>query len=191
MIGSRCCLQIRSSTVTLPGMAAVSLASYSPAATASTTSGSVTLSIVTFSPAELEVIVAAPTGAGVVVDLSKVVDTTPPVITMLGDTFSPVLQGDHFTDPGVRVYDNIDGNIITAISRLQLCSRPGGDLASLQPADSRLLSGCGSPLAAVNTTVPSKDTEVYVTTYTARDSAGNQAVPLRRYITVTARCVCG
>jgi hypothetical protein len=37
--------------------------------------------------------------------------------------------------------------------------------------------------------VPSKDTEAFVISYTARDAAGNQALPLRRYITVNARCV--
>lgn len=170
-------------------MAAVSLPLYIPA-TANTAPSSSALSIVTFTSSELEVPVASSAGVGAVVDLSKVVDTTPPIISMLGDAFTTMLEGDRFTDTGVRVYDNIDGNSITAISRLQLCTRPIGDLASVSAADSRPLAGCGSPVAAVNSTVPSKDTEVFVIIYTARDAAGNQALPLRRYITVNARCVC-
>jgi zinc transporter 1/2/3 len=134
------CLQIRNGSITLPGMAAVSLALYSPA-TANIASGSSALSIVTFTTLDLEVAVTAPAGVGTVVDLSNVVDTTPPVISMLGDAFTTVLEGDRFTDPGVRVYDNIDGNSIATISRLLLCTRPAGDLASLSAADSRPLAG--------------------------------------------------
>eukprot|EP00879_Flechtneria_rotunda_P033240 GHRR01036794.1.p1 GENE.GHRR01036794.1~~GHRR01036794.1.p1 ORF type:complete len:1082 (+),score=385.26 GHRR01036794.1:389-3247(+) len=53
--------------------------------------------------------------------------------------------------------------------------------------DSRTLT-CGSQLAAVSTTLPTAVNEMYVIRFSARDAAGNQAVPLRRYVMVTARC---
>lgn len=107
---------------------------------------------------------------------------------LLGDVYMPVRQTDRFVDPGVRVYDNIDGNSISAIGRLQLCARPTQELSGLAANDSRPLVRCGSQLQSVNTTSASRDNETYVITYSARDAAGNQAVPLRRYITVTSRC---
>jgi hypothetical protein len=94
---------------------------------------------------------------------------------------------DTFVDPGARVYDNVDGNSIRAISRLQLCARPTGDLQAIPANDTRTLARCGPQLASVNTSAPSRDNETFVISYTARDSAGNQAAPLRRYVTVTAR----
>ena len=43
------------------------------------------------------------------------VDTEPPVITILGDNPDSVNQGDAYTDPGVTVTDNVDGNLTSSI----------------------------------------------------------------------------
>lgn len=129
---------------------------------------------------------AQPTPAPI--DVTKIVDTSAPVITLLGNSFTPLLQAERFVDAGTRVQDNIDGNSINALARIQLCARPSGDLLSIPVNDSRPLLRCGPQLAGIDTTSPSRDNETFVITYTARDAAGNQAVPLRRYVTVTARC---
>ena len=42
-------------------------------------------------------------------------DTTPPVITLLGNANMTVEQGDTFTDPGATASDNVDGNITANI----------------------------------------------------------------------------
>lgn len=119
------------------------------------------------------------------VDLTKIVDTTPPTISLVGDPFMSVLQADKFADPGATAYDNIDGNMQPA-ARLQLCRRPAG-AESLPASDNRTLS-CGATLTALNTSLPTPDSEVFVITYSARDAAGNRAAPLRRFVVVTARC---
>lgn len=188
-------LQIANCTISLPGKLAVNVSLYgapatssSPGTTATTTSSAPTLTMINVQSSDLQVVVAASNTTTVAaVDLTKIVDTTPPVITLLGAAYTVVTQLDRFVDPGVRVYDNIDSNSITAIPRLQLCARPLINLSTIAANDSRVLSRCGSQLAAVNTTLPSLDNETYVITYTARDAAGNQAVPLRRYVTVSAK----
>lgn len=194
-------LQVSNCTISLPGQQAVSIALYSPATTtgASTTTASGTsatltaaITVVNIQAAELEVVVTSSTAvptSTVPVDISKVVDTTPPVISLAGGTYVPVLQLDRFIDPGVRAYDDVDGNSVSVVSRLQLCARPSGDLQSIRANDTRALAGCGAQLASINSTTPSRDNETFVVTYSARDSVGNQAAPMRRYITVTARCV--
>jgi hypothetical protein len=193
-------LQVSNCTISLPGKPAVPVALYSPATTTGASStaatGSTTaaapLSVVNIQAAELEVVVTPSTTApssSIAVDISKVVDTTSPVITLTGGAYVPVLQLDRFVDPGFRAYDHVDGNSVSVISRLQLCARPTGDLQTIRANDTRALALCGAQLASINTTAPSRDNETFVVTYTARDSAGNQAAPLRRYVTVTARYV--
>jgi hypothetical protein len=119
------------------------------------------------------------------VDLSKILDTTPPVISLVGEPFMSVMQADKFSDPGATAYDNIDGNMQPA-ARLQLCSRPAG--ADLLPAsDNRTLS-CGATLSALNTSLPTPDDQAFVITYSARDAAGNRAASMRRFVVVLARC---
>jgi hypothetical protein len=188
-------LQVSNCTIALPGKAAVNVSLYSTATTASSTAAGATapaaISVVNIQAADLEVVVSAPagnaTGAKTAVDLTKIIDTTPPVITMVGDSYLPVLQAERLIDPGARVYDNVDGNTISAIPRLQLCARPTGSLPTIPANDTRALARCGSQLASINTTLPTRDNETYVITYTARDAAGNQAMPLRRFVLVTAR----
>lgn len=194
-------VQVGNCSVTLPGKASVDVATYSAAGsttTAGSSSGPTTaaISVVSIKSTDLEVAVAAPANANssaapaaAPINLAKIVDTTPPVITLEGggDVYMTVLQADSFVDPGVRVYDNIDGNSLTAVTRLQLCTRPAVNLSTLLANDSRALTGCGPQLAGVNTTAPSRNNETYVLMYTARDTAGNQAVPLRRYVGVTSR----
>jgi hypothetical protein len=96
-----------------------------------------------------------------------------------------VLQADRFIDPGATAYDNIDGNSVTVGARLQLCNRPSG-IETAAANDSRQLT-CGAALPAINATQASASNATFVLTYTARDAAGNQAVPLRRYVVVMSR----
>jgi hypothetical protein len=208
-------LQVSNATVTVPGKPAVDVATYvappsPPAGTAGSTSSSAApappavITVVDIKSSDLEVVVAAPAppppgAAGIAVaappppppiNLAAIIDTTPPVITMTGDVFVSVLQADTFTDPGVRVHDNIDGNSLAAVTRLQLCTRPSFRLQTLAPNDTRVPAGCGQQLAGLNTTAPLRDNETYVLTYTARDTAKNSATPLRRYVVVASRCAC-
>jgi len=188
-------MQTSNCTVSLPGRAPVNVLLYGAArpsggATAATPS----ISVVNIASSDLEVVVVAPTSSSAQptpapIDVTKIIDTSAPVITLLGDSFTPVLQAERFVDVGTRVQDNIDGNSINALARIQLCARPSGDLLSIPANDSRPLLRCGPQLAGIDTTSPSRDNETFVITYTARDAARNQAVPLRRYVTVTARCV--
>jgi hypothetical protein len=187
-------LQVSHCTIALPGKPAVNISLYSTSNVASVAAGATApgaINVINIQAADMEVVVSAPasntTGTNTVVDLTKIVDTTPPVITMVGDSYLPVLQAERFTDPGVRVYDNVDGNIISAIARLQLCARPAGELRAIPANDTKALARCGLQLASVSTTLLSRDNETHVVTYTARDAAGNRAVPLRRFVLVTAR----
>ena len=45
----------------------------------------------------------------------SVVDTTPPVITLLGDNPLTLTVGDSYTDPGATAVDNVDGDLTAAI----------------------------------------------------------------------------
>ena len=192
-------LQVVNFTVTLPGAGPVSGSSYSSAAggassslagTTASTSGTnlSSISVVSIATSDLAVVVPQSTTTIALpppVDLSKIVDKTPPVISLIGAAYMAVLQADTFTDPGTTAYDNVDGNNVNVISRLQLCARPTG-IETANATDNRALT-CGSALAAVNTSQPSQTNETYVLTYSARDAAGNQAVPLRRYVVVNSR----
>ena len=44
-----------------------------------------------------------------------IVDTTPPVITLLGANPFPVNQGDTYTEPGATASDNVDGDLTSSI----------------------------------------------------------------------------
>jgi hypothetical protein len=181
--------QVHNCSVSLPGKPAVELAAYAAATASRTANTAAPITVVNIKASDLEVVVVAATApTGPAVNLARIVDTQPPVITLAGSVFMPLLQSDQFVDPGVRVHDNIDGNALSAITRLQLCARPATSLDALAANDSRPLTGCGPQLAAINTTVPLRDNETYVLSYTARDTAGNQAAPARRYVTIASRC---
>ncbi|MDD4924772.1 MAG: DUF5011 domain-containing protein, partial [Dehalococcoidales bacterium] len=47
--------------------------------------------------------------------VSAAADTTPPVITILGNNPETVLQGSQYTDAGATAIDNVDGNITASI----------------------------------------------------------------------------
>lgn len=191
-------MQVANFTITLPGAAPVNGSTYGTSAapasstdTTTTTASAPTaaITVVNIQASDLAVVVAPTsqnsTATPPPVDLSKIVDTTAPVLTLTGDVFVAVLETDPYTDAGATAYDNVDGNSVTVIRRLQLCLRPVG-METAVATDSRALS-CGAALAAVNTTAHLRSNETYVFTYTARDSAGNQAVPLRRYVVVNSR----
>eukprot|EP00878_Enallax_costatus_P027427 GHUV01029534.1.p1 GENE.GHUV01029534.1~~GHUV01029534.1.p1 ORF type:complete len:200 (-),score=48.20 GHUV01029534.1:207-806(-) len=194
-------LQVDNFTVTLAGAGPVSGSSYSSAvggassnlaSTTGTTSATnlSSLSVVNIATSDLAVVVAQSSATAALpppVDLSKIVDKTPPVISLIGAAYMAVLQADTFTDPGATAYDNVDGNGVNVITRLQLCVRPTGiNIETANATDNRALT-CGSALATVNTSQPSQTNETYVLTYNARDAAANQAVPLRRYVVVVSR----
>ena len=119
------------------------------------------------------------------IDLKAIVDTVPPIITLKGNAYVSVSQATAYTEPGVGVYDNIDGNTVQARRQLKLCRRPEG--AEKLAADDRGALSCDPAVfAAVNTSAPG-DGWVWVFNYTARDVAGNNAVPVRRIVEVMSR----
>lgn len=196
-------MQVTNFTVVLPGRGSVDGFAYAAASgnsssSSTSTSGSkatgtasAPLRVVDIQVSDLQVVVAAPVSGSSTaatpppVDLSKIVDTLPPVITLAGNAYVSVLQAERFMDPGVSAYDNIDGNSVTVITQMQLCNRPSGIEAAVA-TDSRPLT-CGAALPTINTAVPSASNATFVLTYTARDAAGNQAVSLRRYVVVSYR----
>jgi zinc transporter 1/2/3 len=166
---------------------------------------------------QLEVVVAAPpsgsaasnsNGSHTAVDLSKILDIRPPVITLLGLPYVEISEMSSYIDAGVTVYDDIDGSSVSSVSRISLCTRPRAlgpipkdfpydisiDPNSLNASDASILSCSRTSVAVVNTTAPTFNASsndggsVYVYTYTAKDTAGNQAAPLRRYVAVLPRC---
>lgn len=162
----------------LPGAAGVAAAA-GPAAAAP-------VRIVELDTSVMTVAMQAPADAPKpLVDMTAIVDTTPPVITLRGEPFVQVVQGTSYSDAGAAVFDNMDGNALQARSRLALCRRPMG--AQEWATDSRAPLACNSTVfAAVATGEPSGEW-VWVYTYNAKDAAGNAAAPLRRLVEVTSR----
>jgi hypothetical protein len=124
------------------------------------------------------------------VDMSQVVDTEAPRLTLLGDVMVQLMQTEPYEDAGATVGDNIDGNTVTIRRTIQLCTREEW-METATAATNTSLVCSNTILAAVQTSLPlvtaSGVEQVYVITYTARDAAGNQAAPVRRYIGVVAR----
>jgi len=180
-------MQVTNLTVALPGKLPVDGSTYGDATSstsASSSSSAPAIAVVSINAADLEVVTAAPQAdTPPAVDLSALVDTTPPVITLLDSPYMSVIQFDPFTDPGATVYDNIDGNSVPLVRQVQLCARPSGIQTALAN-DSRPLA---CVLGALNTTTPSQDNETFVISYSAIDQAKNKASPLRRYVVVTAK----
>eukprot|EP00775_Hariotina_reticulata_P011535 gene11535-11678_t len=183
-------VKVTNLTVTLPGELPIDGITYATTASdASSTSSSSApaIAVVSISAADLEVVTAAPqAGTPPAVDLSAVVDTNPPVITLLGSPYMSIIQFDSFTDPGATVYDNIDGNSVPLVRHVQLCNWPSG-IQTAPANDSRPLT-CFSELAMIDTTKPSEKSAAFVITYSAQDQANNTAIPLRRYVVVQERC---
>lgn len=120
---------------------------------------------------------------------STVVDTQPPVLLLRGQTYTELLEGQQFLDLGVAVSDNIDGNGLAASSSRKLCTWQDW-ITTAAAADSRALSCSTTAVAAISTRQPTRNStrnEVYVITYSASDTAGNVASPVRRYITIVPR----
>ncbi|ADH98376.1 immunoglobulin-like domain-containing protein [Salisediminibacterium selenitireducens] len=85
-------------------------------------------------------------------------DTTPPELVYEGPTAITVAYGEGFTMPEVRVTDDTDEDLLPTVT---------------------IENEAGETLSAIDTTEPG----TYTLTYTAEDSAGNEAEPL--VITVT------
>ncbi len=120
------------------------------------------------------------------VDLSKIGDTTPPIITLQGDPYVAVLEYSSYTDSGVQVYDNIDGYSISPRTTIKLCTKPG-DITAALGTEQTLLSCMASTYGFVNTTMLIADGQAWLLTYTAKDAAGNVAKPLRRWVDIQSR----
>jgi hypothetical protein len=65
-----------------------------------------------------------------------VVDTTPPVITLLGSSTISINEGDTFTDPGATAIDNVDGSVSVTISGSVDTSRPDTYIIRYNAVDS-------------------------------------------------------
>ncbi|KAK3279960.1 hypothetical protein CYMTET_12181 [Cymbomonas tetramitiformis] len=102
------------------------------------------------------------------------IDSTPPVLTLLGDgvlgiTQSGIqvmahylIQSEEWTDPGVAAHDDLDGDLSRSVTSFGLGAV---DTAAETPADAP-----------------------YVVTYQVQDAAGNAAVEVRRRVYVTNPC---
>lgn len=130
------------------------------------------------------------TSAIPVIDVSKIVDTVAPVVTLTGAAYVEVLEASSYSDAGATVTDNIDGNALAARSTVLLCSRPPG-VARLALSSTSTFSCSSRSLVAVNTSAPNDPSQMYLLNYTARDTAGNAALPVYRAVVVTARCAGG
>jgi hypothetical protein len=194
-------------TVALPGKEPVDGAAFLAAAAAgpddSSSSGggggsssapSVPLQVVDIDVSSLDVTVAADSAAAAdlqpAVDMSKVVDTEPPLLTLLGDVLVRVLQAEAYEDEGAEVSDNVDGSAVAIRLKSQLCNWQDWMLTATA-ANSNSLTCSSTAVTAIQTVLPLNSSsgaeQVYVLTYTAKDTAGNQASPVRRYVSVTPR----
>jgi hypothetical protein len=123
-------------------------------------------------------------------DMSQVIDTEPPRLTLLGHVLVKVLQADAYEDAGAVASDNIDGNAVVVRHAIQLCNWQDWMLTAAADTNTSLTCG-NTPVTNIQTgallTSASGAQQVYVITYTAKDTAGNQAAPVRRYVTVIPR----
>lgn len=199
-----CAAQINNLAAALPGASYASITASAAGSSGGAAASSSALVVVSVSPASL---VVPGSAAALAAGTTPWVDKQPPVITLTGQGYVELPEMSWYTDAGATVVDNNDGNSIEPRVRIQLCARPSwlpswdprgvpGDLV-VKPSDQRGLS-CGStPLALVDTTWPTVNSttpgggRLYVLTYTARDAAGNVAVPLRRFVAVVPRCRVG
>ncbi|MFA6585006.1 MAG: immunoglobulin-like domain-containing protein, partial [Candidatus Paceibacterota bacterium] len=85
-------------------------------------------------------------------------DTTPPVITLLGDNPVRLSVGDTFTDPGVTVVDDIDNN----------------------PSVTTYINGVQQEVSTA--TIDTASPTTYLITYEAKDAAGNSSTAMRSVI---------
>ncbi len=185
--------QISNFTKALPGSAAVSAVA-TAASSGSTSGGSssatASLKVVNIDVSSLVVAPTTPSNAPPAVDLTRIVDKTPPVVTLQGDAYVEVLQATTYSDAGATVYDNIDGNSLKAGVAIRMCTRPKGiSIAQALPTDNYTLSCANDVYGSVNTSLPTNDKQAFVVSYSAKDTAGNQAYPVRRWVVVTARWV--
>jgi len=100
-----------------------------------------------------------------VVTFELVPDTTPPVITLVGDALIQVAYGAEFKDPGATATDDRDGDITGRIVVTVSSSVYG--------------------LTAIDTTVP----DTYTIHYNVTDTAGNRAVEVTRTVIVLEQVV--
>ena len=147
--------------------------------------------IVNIDTSVLSVVIQPAAGAPKpLVDITAIVDKTPPVISLKGTPFVQVLQATPYTDAGATAFDNIDGNNVQVRSRLAVCRRPAGAEKWAADGPATQLACNSSVYATVNTSDPSGDW-VWVFTYAAKDAAGNAAVSLRRLVEVAPRWAVG
>lgn len=173
------------------GFTATTSSTTDTAATGTTsTSTAPNIKVVAISDAALQVAVANTTTAGLPaatpVDLSKIKDTSPPKLTLQGTAYVEVLQGSTYTDAGATAYDNIDGNNVNVGTKLLMCQQPDG-VQAYNGSEQVDLSCSTGLILTVNSSIPTTSGWAYVYNYTARDTAGNQALPVRRYVVVMSR----
>ena len=91
-----------------------------------------------------------------IVEVIAPIDTTPPVLTLLGEAFIIMLPGPNaFEDPGATALDDVDGELV-----VEVLGEVQWDLEGF-----------------------------YALTYTAQDSAGNQATPVVRVIMIASSAI--
>lgn len=188
--------QVSNVTVAMPGKEPVDGAAFlAPTAgpdSSSDNSSAATpaLQVLDVDVSTLTVATAAAANEQPAVDMSRVVDTEPPRLTLLGDVMVKVLQAEVYEDAGATVGDNIDGNTVMIRRTIQLCTWQAW-MATVNPETNTSIACSNTVLAAAQTSLPlataSGIEQVYVITYRARDNAGNQATPVRRYVGVTPR----
>ncbi|GLC66107.1 hypothetical protein PLESTF_000385600 [Pleodorina starrii] len=110
--------------------------------------------IILSSELDSDPVAAAPSSSSVLT-LPAAAVSSPPMLTMLGQPYVEVLETETFTDPGVYVYDAIDGFNVEARVAVRLCARKP-NLESLMyalDAAAAAASAVGTPAAGNGTSV--------------------------------------
>ncbi len=129
-------------------------------------SGSTTITITPLAAGSATITVTATDTAGqtatqtLMVSVISALDTTPPTITLLGSATLSIALGTAYTDAGATASDDTDGNITASITTT--------------------ITFNNGAVAAVNTNTAG----VYSIAYNVSDTAGNQATPVTRTVTV-------
>jgi hypothetical protein len=154
-------------TVTLPGREPVDAATFQafsagPGSSSSSSDGgstseaSASLQVVDIDVDTLDVAVPTSSAADAdmqpAVDMSTVIDTDPPRLTLLGDVLVKVLQAEVYEDAGAQASDNVDGSAVVVRSRIQICNWKEWMLTAAASTSTSMT--CSSTATAIQTAVP-------------------------------------
>lgn len=111
-----------------------------------------------------------------------------PVIHLKGDDLVTMKQLDAFWDKGVTVEDDIDGYIMDVKSSVHICSMNGFQMLLKGEVNITDILCPEEYIQGVHTENPTKDNELFVIAYNARDSLGKPAKTRYRGVVVEPLC---